>query len=154
MQYGHDEAVTDGVNVDFDVYPYSHPYHRSGRDDRGGGHRRLRRCHQVQCWQPQLELDGRDSAFLTTTVPAVYLCDFILALRAVNLGDTDVSSFAYAASRIIMPPVCAFCRGAPIFPPRWVYLGSRAVRVERTPGRGRGVRIRCRRKRSSRYPHA
>ncbi len=66
------------------------------------------------------------------------------------LSDEDF----YAASRIIMPPVCAFCRGAPIFPPRRVYLSSRAVRVERTAGRGRGVRIRCRRKRSSRYPHA
>ncbi|HEY2918337.1 MAG TPA: hypothetical protein VGK77_05005 [Candidatus Binatia bacterium] len=28
--------------------------------------------HQVQCWRPKLQLDGRDSAFLTTTVPAVY----------------------------------------------------------------------------------
>ena len=36
MQYGHDEAVTDGVNVDFDVYRIRTRDHRTGRHHRRG----------------------------------------------------------------------------------------------------------------------
>ena len=42
MQYGHDEAVTDGVNVDFDVYRIRTCDHRAGRDHR--------RCEPAFMW--------------------------------------------------------------------------------------------------------
>ena len=35
MEYGHEQAVADGVNVDFEVYRHPHPDHRAGLDHRG-----------------------------------------------------------------------------------------------------------------------